>query len=116
MEHVAKLLIVLIGIEHLFICYMQMTVWAGKKGLKLFHLNEKSARPFQKLAFNQGLYNSFLGLGLLGSFWLEPQVPVQVFFLSCVFVAGIVGGLTFKPSIFGIQAFPAALALALVLL
>ena len=41
---------------------------------------------------------------------------VQVFFLICVVVAGIFGGLTASRKILYVQALPAAIALALVLM
>jgi putative membrane protein len=41
-------------------------------------------------------------------------IPIQVFFLSCVVIAGIFGGITAKPSILFIQAAPALVALVLV--
>jgi putative membrane protein len=38
----------------------------------------------------------------------------KVFFLSCVIVAGVFGGLTVKPSILFVQAAPALIALLVV--
>lgn len=40
----------------------------------------------------------------------------QVFFLGCVIVAGIYGGLTVSRRIIGVQALPAAIALVAVIL
>ena len=42
--------------------------------------------------------------------------PVEIFFLSCVIVAGIFGPLTANRKILYVQALPGAVALALVLL
>jgi putative membrane protein len=71
------------------------------------------------LAANQGLYNGFLAAGLL---WgaLHPTAAVgrqiAVFFLACVVVAGCFGALTASKRILYLQAVPALVALAFVLL
>ena len=66
------------------------------------------------LAANQGLYNGFLAAGLLWGLWLGQEgVPVQVFFLLCVLVAGLYGAATASRKILFIQAVPAAIGLAL---
>jgi len=66
------------------------------------------------LAMNQGLYNGFLAAGL---FWglLVNRLDVKIFFLCCVVVAGIFGGITAKTSILFTQGLPALTALILVL-
>ena len=43
-------------------------------------------------------------------------MPVRVFFLSCVFVAGLYGAMTAARSILYAQALPAAAALAVTIL
>jgi putative membrane protein len=69
------------------------------------------------LAANQGLYNGFLAAGLFWGLWLGPAGnPVKVFFLLCVFVAGIYGAATASKRILFVQAVPAALGLALLAL
>jgi uncharacterized membrane protein len=66
-----------------------------------------------------GLYNGFLAAGLL---WgaLHPTAAVgrqiAVFFLACVVVAGCFGALTASKRILYLQAVPALVALAFVLL
>ncbi|VXC87844.1 conserved membrane hypothetical protein [Enterobacterales bacterium 8AC] len=62
------------------------------------------------LAANQGVYNGFLAAGLLWGI-LRQDVPIQVFFLSCVLVAGIFGGLTASRKILWVQALPALVTL-----
>jgi len=69
------------------------------------------------LAANQGLYNGFLAAGLVWSLVVGAPLasPVRVFFLACVVVAGIYGGLTATRRILLVQALPAAAALAVTL-
>ena len=67
------------------------------------------------LAANQGLYNGFLGAGLLWGLWLGPAGDaVKIFFLACVVVAGVYGAATASRRILFVQAAPGAVALALV--
>jgi hypothetical protein len=63
---------------------------------------------------NQGLYNGFLAAGLIWGL-LAGRRDVKVFFLSCVVVAGIFGGITAKTSILVTQALPGLIALVCVL-
>nr|MDJ0907272.1 DUF1304 domain-containing protein [Woeseiaceae bacterium] len=80
-------------------------------------LTPEFAEQTAVLAANQGLYNGFLAAGLIWGLMLKDDgFGVRVFFLSCVIVAGIFGGITAKPSILFIQAVPAAIALAVTLL
>ena len=66
------------------------------------------------LAMNQGLYNGFLAAGLIWGL-LADRFNVKVFFLCCVVIAGVFGGITAKPSILLIQGVPAIIALILVI-
>ena len=65
------------------------------------------------LAANQGLYNGFLAAGLAWSL-IAPLAyarELALFFLACVFIAGIYGGFTANKRIWVVQALPAAVAL-----
>jgi putative membrane protein len=96
-----------------------MFAWTtkGKKAFKTI-----PADLFEKtkvMAANQGLYNSFLAMGLIWSLFIKNQewhFNVAVFFLSCVIVAGVYGAATASKSIFFKQALPAILALIVLLL
>jgi putative membrane protein len=50
------------------------------------------------LAANQGLYNGFLAAVLIWGL-VSGQFSVKVFFLTCILIAGIFGGVTAKRSI-----------------
>lgn len=64
------------------------------------------------MAANQGLYNGFLVAGLLWGLLLGTSgVPVMIFFLSCVIVAGFYGAATVSRKIVWVQAVPAIAAL-----
>ena len=66
--------------------------------------------PTKGMAANQGLYNGFLSAGLVWSYFINDGTwssNVRLFFLSCVFVAGLYGALTASRKIFFFQALPA---------
>lgn len=120
METVVQWLTGLIALEHLYILWMEMFSWekAGKRAFGK-SLAPELFPPTRKLAANQGLYNGFLAAGLIWSLCIaDPgwQFRVGVFFLSCVSVAGIYGGLTASRKIFFIQALPALVTLVLLIL
>jgi putative membrane protein len=105
-----KLLTAFIALEHLGILVLEMFLWRGPIGRKVFGLTKEQAELSAPLAMNQGLYNGFLAAGLVFAL-VRGDAAVQTFFLACVLVAGIFGGLTAKRSILVVQALPAALAL-----
>lgn len=62
------------------------------------------------MAANQGLYNGFLAVGLVWSLFITDSnwsVNISLFFLGCVTVAGIYGGVTVSKKIVLIQGVPA---------
>lgn len=108
----ANILITLVAIIHLYILVLEMFLWDTKTGRKAFNLSADFARETRVLAANQGLYNGFLAAGLLWGLWLgEGGVPVCVFFLACVLVAGVFGAVTASRKILYVQALPALVAL-----
>jgi len=106
----ATALLLLIAVEHVWILVLEMFLWTRPIGLKTFRQSREAAQASRVLAANQGLYNGFLAAGL---FWsvATGERPVQFFFVICVLIAGLYGGLTAKRSILYIQGLPALLAL-----
>ena len=96
-----------------------MFLWTKDVGRKIFGTSKDEAEATKVLAANQGLYNGFISAGLLwGYFHSNPEVGSQLilFFLGCVVVAGVYGAITAKISILYLQAFPAAISMALLIL
>ena len=111
---IAAILIGLVALTHIWILVLEMFLWTKPKGLKVFKQSLEKAQASQVLAANQGLYNGFLAVGLLwGMLHPNPLVgrQVQLFFLSCVVVAGAFGGATVGVRLFFVQAVPAMIAL-----
>lgn len=110
--------ILFIAMLHIYFLVLEMFLWTTPKGLKAFGQSFEKAQLTAKLAANQGLYNGFLAAGLIWSA-LEP-VPafafdLQIFFLSCVLIAGLYGAWSVNKKIFFIQGMPALVALLLVI-
>jgi putative membrane protein len=109
---IANILIVLVAALHLYFMYLEMVAWDTAAGRKAFSLTPEFATASKALAANQGLYNGFLAAGLLWGIYLgDAGFQVKAFFLICVIVAGVFGGVTVSRKILFIQALPAMLAL-----
>ncbi len=119
MDIVLTILISLVALLHLYFMWFEMFAWTtrGKKIFKDFP--KELFEPTKSLAANQGLYNGFLALGLIWTFFIEDTLwrfNISLFFLGCVSIAGIFGGISADRKIFMIQAFPALLAILLLIL
>ena len=110
----SNILVLLVAALHFYFLILEMFFWTKPLGLRVFGQTAKEAKASAVLAANQGLYNGFLAAGLVWGVVTTGR-PVEIFFLSCVIVAGIFGGFTAKRSILVIQALPGLLALASVL-
>lgn len=118
MPLVAKALVALVALLHIGFLVIEMFFWNTPFGQRSFNLTPDFAAQSAVLAANQGLYNGFLAAGLIWSL-VAPKhlgLPLKLFFLGCVIVAGLFGAATAKTSILFIQALPAALALGAVLM
>jgi len=101
---------------HLYFLVLEMFLWDKSYGRRIFGLTIEFAASSKALAANQGLYNGFLAAGLIWGITLGAAGnSVKIFFLGCVVVAGIFGAITVNRKILWVQAFPGAIALAMVL-
>ncbi len=117
MSLLANAVIALVALIHIYILVLEMFLWDKPAGLRAFGQTLQEANASKVLAGNQGLYNGFLAAGLIWGLSLGPDgTGVKVFFLSCVFIAGIYGAATANRKILFIQALPAAIGLLLTLL
>lgn len=120
MSMIANIAVALVALLHIYFLVLEMFLWTRPTGLRTFNLTPEFAQASKTLAANQGLYNGFLAAGLLwGVFLIDGAYygyDFKVFFLCCVIVAGVFGGLTSSRKILWVQALPGVVALALVLL
>jgi len=110
MNIIANVLVVLVAILHLGFLAFEMFYWDHPFGRKRFGMTPEYSKASASLAANQGLYNGFLAAGLVWSL-ITGDASVKIFFLVCVVVAGVYGGLTTRRTILYIQALPGLLAL-----
>ncbi|GHF55220.1 putative membrane protein [Deinococcus metalli] len=115
MSVLAGVLVAGIALLHVYILVLEMVLWETPRAMRAFGTTPDFARQTRALAANQGLYNGFLAAGLLWGLLIQSP-SVQLFFLSCVAVAGIYGALTANRRILFVQTVPAAVAILAVLL
>ncbi|KRE94901.1 hypothetical protein ASG89_31925 [Paenibacillus sp. Soil766] len=119
MALIAMIMVGLVALEHLYILILEMFLWTTPRAMKSFGMTKENAQITKSLAANQGLYNGFLAAGLVWGI-VHPDAStgrsIEIFFLICVLVAAIFGGITAKKSILLVQGMPALAALIFVLL
>jgi putative membrane protein len=117
MTTAANIAVALVALLHVYFLVLEMFLWDKPFGRRTFGLTPEFAAASKSLAANQGLYNGFLAAGLVWGLSLGAAGnPIKIFFLGCIIVAGLFGGLTVNRKIILVQALPAAAAVALVLL
>ena len=117
MSLAANLVVALIALLHVYILVLEMFLWDKPAGRRAFGQTQEMATATKVLAANQGLYNGLLAAGLFcGLSMGAAGNPVKLFFLGCVLVAGLYGAATAARKILFIQAIPAAIGIALVLM
>ena len=114
MKFLAGFMTFLVALLHMGIMVLEMFFWTHPIGQKIFAMTAEVAQSSEVLAMNQGLYNGFLGFGLLWGL-ISGNQSLKVFLLICIIIAGIFGGLTAKTSILYVQALPGFITLLLVL-
>jgi len=118
MTVVATILVALVAALHVWFMVLEMLLWRRPFGMRTFRLTPEKAEATAALAANQGLYNGFLAAGLVVGLLASPPIDFAftIFFLACVMIAGLFGAATVQRGILYVQALPAAIALAAVLL
>ena len=120
MDRFAMALILIVAFQHVGFFILETFLWQKPIGLKISRLDAAKAAITAPLAANQGVYNAFLAAGLFwglsialgqGLGYLEFARRIETFFLCCVVIAGIVGGMTVNRRIMAVQSLPAAAAL-----
>lgn len=108
----AYILTILVALEHFYILYLEMFALDSQTARRIFQLDDTSVNnpKVRTLFANQGLYNGFIGAGLLFSLFTS-QPSMTYFFLSCVIIAAVYGSFTANRSILIKQGLPAVLAL-----
>ena len=116
MSAITDITVFVVALLHVAFLVLEMFLWNTPHGHKIFGLKPEFAASTSKLAANQGLYNGFIAAGLFWSLVASYGYELKLFFLGCVIIAGIYGGLTTSRSILWLQAMPGVIALVLVFL
>ncbi|MCI1926198.1 MAG: DUF1304 domain-containing protein [[Lactobacillus] timonensis] len=116
MRLLSVILVNVVAAEALFIMVLEMFLTQTKLARDAFDLSaEYLAQKETKVSMaNQGLYNGFLGVGILVAELLltgYAQVIVLYLFIGFILVAAIFGALTANKKILLTQGLPALLAL-----
>jgi putative membrane protein len=117
MAVLANVVVAAVALLHIYILVLEMFLWTTPVGRRVFATDADFAQRSAVLAANQGLYNGFLAAGLIWGLAAGGSVGYQakVFFLVCVVIAGLYGGVTVNRRILLVQGVPAAIGLFLVL-
>lgn len=114
METVAKITVGFVAAIHLYILWLEMFAWTTKARKVFRGFPQELFEKTKPMAANQGLYNGFLAAGLIWSLTIADaqwSANVALFFLGCVFVAGLYGAATVQKKIFIVQSVPAMVGL-----
>ena len=111
MPLIAKVLIGVVALLHLYFLVLEMFLWTKPIGLKTFRNTPEKAEITRVLAANQGLYNGFLAAGLFYAVATGSR-EFALFFLACVVVAALYGAYSVNKRIVFVQGGPAIAAVA----
>jgi putative membrane protein len=110
MALITSIVIGFVALLHIGFLILEMFLWDHPYGRKTFGMTPEYSKASASLAANQGLYNGFLAAGLVWGL-ITGDFATKAFFLICVLIAGLYGGLTTKRTILYLQALPGLLAL-----
>jgi putative membrane protein len=110
MRALAFVLSLLVVATHLGFAVAEMIYWQHPAVMARFGSSPEFARASAVLAGNLGLYNGLFAVAIGWALFTWQRSMLMVL-LACIFVAGLYGGYTAKPTIFAIQGLPALLAL-----
>jgi putative membrane protein len=99
---------------HVGFMALETFLWTAPAGRKVFGHKPEDAERTKVLAANQGVYNGALAAMLAWSA-LAGETHATLASLIFVVAVGLYGAYSVKPTIFFVQALPAAIALALAL-
>jgi putative membrane protein len=100
---------------HILIFVVEIFFWKEPVVHHRLGFTLEEALKVAPIVANAGLYNGFLGAGLIwGLASNKTGDAIKIFFLACVIIAGIFGAATLTWTPLLIQATPGAIALFLV--
>lgn len=119
MNIISQIMVSFVALIHLYILWLEMFAWTTRARKVFKNIPADQFEKTKIMASNQGLYNGFLAFGLLWSLFISDEswsCNVALFFLICVFIAGLYGAFTVSKRIFYVQSVPAILGILSLLL
>jgi putative membrane protein len=114
MPQLANLFVVIVALVHILLCVVEIFFWKEPFIHQRLGFTLEEALKVAPIVANAGLYNGFLGAGLIwGLISGKTGDAIKVFFLACVIIAGIFGAVTLTWTPLLIQTAPGAIALLL---
>lgn len=118
MNTLTFIFVLLVALEHLFIMYVEMFMSQTAFAQRAFEISPQfsSQKEAQVMMSNQGLYNGFIGVGIILTLFFIPTDALKAtlfLFIGFVVVAAFWGALTASKKILFVQGGPAIIALLL---
>lgn len=111
-SYVARALVFFVALLHVMIAMVEIFLWKYSVIHSRLGFTLDVAKQVAPIVANAGLYNGFLAAGLIwGLLSRVRSYQIELFFLTCVFVAGIFGAFTLKWTTLVLQSAPAILAI-----
>lgn len=112
---VAQFLVGLVALIHIVISISEIFLWKKPVVHERIGFNQAEADKAAPIVANAGLYNGFLAAGLIWSLLMSTNAAtIQLFFLTCVFIAGVFGAVTLKWTTLILQTLPSLITLVAV--
>ena len=109
---ITTVLVSLVALVQIVIATVEMFLWKVPRVHSRLNFTDDEAKKVAPIVANAGLYNSFLAAGLIwGLLSNSGRTQIEVFFLTCVVIAGVFGAVTLKPTTLVLQSLPGALGL-----
>jgi putative membrane protein len=108
----ARILVLLVALIHVGIAATEIFLWKSPVIHSRLGFSSSEAEKVAAIVANAGLYNGFLAAGLIwGLLSRANSYQIELFFLSCVIVAGVFGAVTLKWTTLVLQSVPGVAAL-----
>jgi putative membrane protein len=109
---ITQIFVALVALIQILISIVEIFLWKHPKVHTRLDFDLTEAEKVYPIVMNAGFYNSFLAAGLIWGLTstIEPST-IQLFFLSCVLLAGIFGAVTLKWTTLILQTLPSLIAI-----
>jgi putative membrane protein len=112
---IAQVSVIIVALIHALISISEIFLWKKPVVHERIGFNQAEADKAAPIVANAGLYNGFITVGLIWGLLTSTNAPtIQLFFLTCVLVAGVFGAVTLKWTTLILQTLPSLAALVAV--